>query len=260
MHCICHTHGITSGKNSHQFSLFWPTYFRCVSFGERYAAAVGKLFYHITSTQAAQGGPADRQRLKEGLEMMLTALAYRLQRWLERKTEEQRQRLRDQVRLQRQQRQKRQQQRLLEAAEGRGHVSTQGPHLPGQAASTTGMSPSSAAAGTFASIGSAASSMQQLSGVAPVVVGGTAGSMVPQVVSTGSASRQADTAGAGSTGRGSLACSDDVQMLLKDYAIFHNSWQSSRQAPYSPSPGYDGALLTEVVSELFGFCPRGHGD
>jgi hypothetical protein len=53
-----------------------------------------------------------------------------------------------------------------------------------------------------------------------------------------------------SRGPGSLRCSDDVLWWLRNYAIFHTQWRSTK------SPPYHGQLLHEVVLELFGFYPR----
>ena len=41
--------------------------------------------------------------------------------------------------------------------------------------------------------------------------------------------------------------------LLQRCYLCHTSWRSARRPA---SPDYDGALLDQVVRELFGFAPR----
>jgi len=188
----------------------------------------GKLFYHITSTQAAleASDAADRERLRQALVMMLTALADRLQVWLDRLRPEKRQELRDEVELRRQQQARRQQDRLRAEAAAAAQDRT-----------------------TSASGNVSAPPRASEMGSAPgLQAHNAADALVPSLGLVRGASSSS------SRGRGSLGCSDDVLWWLKNYVIFHTSWPSPR------SPPYNGELLEEVVVELFGFHPRARGD
>lgn len=160
--------------------------------------------------------------------MMLTALADRLQVWLNRLKPEKRQQFRDEVELLRQQEARRQQDRLRAEAEA--------------AAQDRTISASSTASAPFRAIKMGSAPGMQ----APIA----ADALVPSL----DLGRGASSSSRSSRGRGSLRCSDDVLWWLQHYFIYHTEWHSPR------SPPYNRDLLEEVVVELFGFRPRGRGD
>jgi hypothetical protein len=205
----------------------------------------GKLFYHMISTQyhiAAQ--PQERQRLRQGMVLVLTALADRVKRWLGKLTPQQQQRWQDKVVLRQQERRQRRQGRLHAEAAGRGEH--------GGALAVT--SPSQAVAEQpAAAVGALQPAVQQLHG--PAAAAGLQAATA--AVATATANRAAAAAAAAGSSEQShfperLNLSEEVLWWLANYAIFHTEWHSSR----SMSPAYDGALLDEMVQALYGFRPR----
>lgn len=194
---------------------------------------------------------------------MLTALAERLQAWLDSKTPEQRQRLQNEVVLRRQQRVGRQQDRMRqEIAAADTHAGVHGAHVvpypahaTAAAAAAAGVvtAPVTAGHGNAVLVASSAAALPQPAGAEPG----------PRQIAAGMTDPAGATFGASSHSvapSGSLGCRDDVRWWLQNYGIFHTEWHSSRRPPYTPSPSYNGQLLDEVVVELFGFRPRARDD
>jgi hypothetical protein len=215
----------------------------------------GKLFYHITSTQAAAGANTeeDRQRLRQGLVLMLKALANSFQQWLERQSPARVQHHKDLVELRQQQRRQRNQQRLRSELQQRQLTDMRS--LPSAALAVGPVAPAAWAAATPAEAGSGAraaavaSDELQLLPQSLQAAAAAAGALVAQ---PGRSGPSGAAAGGSRPVQGSVAVSEDVLWFLERYMIFHTEWRSSRAS----SPPYNGALLQEVVVELFGFSPR----
>lgn len=157
--------------------------------------------------------------------MLLTALAERVQQWLDKQTPERLQRWRAEIELRKQQRMQRRQDRARQEAEAT--VAQQRNHSGVEAA---------AAAAAAAEASAGASEMQMTSALLPHRgVGDACGSSRP------------------------VDCSDDVLWWLRNYVICHTEWQSARKEG-SQSPKYDGALLEAAVQELLRFKPRHWGE
>lgn len=205
--------------------------------------ATGKLFYHITSTQAARAKTAEeRQRLRLAMVTALTALAGRTQRWLDRLSPAQLQQHKDTVLLRRQQRRQRHQTRLrAEAASAAASAILQQPAAAAGISWQAAMAGFQPAAAAAAAAGAAEVQQRQQQGVMST-------DLVPMAAAAAAA------AAGGSDGSISpLPLSEDARWFLQHYAIFHTQWQSSKAWP---SPAYDGTLLEEVAQALYGFSPR----
>jgi hypothetical protein len=206
----------------------------------------GKLFYHMISTQAAGANTAEeRQRLRSAMVKVLTALADRAQRWLDRLSPAQLQKHKDIILLRGQQRGQRHQGRLRAQAEAAGmqrRPDPPGSEAAAAAAAAVAQQPAAAATGAAAT-GAAA-------GAAQVQQGAMSTALVPAAAAA--AASAGGSGSSSSTGCGLLALSEDVRLFLQHYAIFHTQWRSDKPT----SPPYNGELLEEVAQVLYGFSPR----
>jgi hypothetical protein len=220
----------------------------------------GKLFYHIISTEGhrarQEGDEQHYQQLRNGMHVTLAALADRLQAKLQ--TPARVEAFKAKVRAALQKVQQRRQQQLhdsVRSADGTMHL------------------PPAAAAGqvqrvkSFAATAPAAADLQQPSGMVtqtaaaqlPAVTdpaaaaaagtpnsGAPGTSIEPSMQSVSSSKQLAGHKRQHSSSGNGTRWSDDVLWVLHSYCLFHTSWSSRR------SPPYNGQLLSQVATELFG--------